>query len=104
VERIIISKPPPVEESKEKAEEDKDGPSVAPKEEEKMEEKAETKPVDPIRWFGILVPPALRSAQANFISAVEGPLPRVANLTKELRAIEIEIGRAKKTIRKLDKV
>ncbi|KAL1612119.1 hypothetical protein SLS60_000342 [Paraconiothyrium brasiliense] len=56
---------------------------------------------DPIRWFGVLVPPALRSAQASFVSAVEGPVVEIPNLVKELRQQEIEIGRIRKQIKKL---
>ncbi|KAJ4357371.1 uncharacterized protein N0V89_001946 [Didymosphaeria variabile] len=56
---------------------------------------------DPIRWFGVLVPPALRSAQASFVSAVEGPVVEISNLVKELRQQEIEIGRVRKQIKKL---
>lgn len=56
---------------------------------------------DPIRWFGILVPPALRAAQSVFKSAVledVGPLLRV---DAEMKEVEIEIRRARKKLRKL---
>ncbi|KAF4541382.1 uncharacterized protein LTHEOB_8778 [Lasiodiplodia theobromae] len=68
----------------------------------KEKEKASKKPRtdDPIRWFGIFVPPALRSAQGSFIRAVEGPVPRLLDLAAEMRELEIEIGRARKAIRK----
>lgn len=59
---------------------------------------------DPIRWFGVLVPPPLRSAQSKFIEIVEGPIPRLVTLTKETRTLEIEIGRARKLIKKLEKL
>ncbi|KAF2405223.1 hypothetical protein EJ06DRAFT_468898 [Trichodelitschia bisporula] len=59
--------------------------------------------VDPIRWFGILVPQPLRTAQAHFTEAVVGPLPRIASLAKKLRALEIRIGRTRKAIKKLEK-
>lgn len=55
---------------------------------------------DPIRWFGILVPPALRTAQSSFVRAVEGPVPRLVGLGAELRGLEVEIGRARKAVRK----
>jgi hypothetical protein len=55
---------------------------------------------DPIRMFGILVPPALRSAQTSFREAVEGPVVGLATVAGELRALEREIGRVKKGIRK----
>ncbi|KAF2476264.1 uncharacterized protein BDR25DRAFT_331154 [Lindgomyces ingoldianus] len=56
---------------------------------------------DPLHWFGILVPPALRSTQSSFISAVEGPIPQVVTLMKELRKQEVEIARLRKQIKKL---
>ncbi len=59
------------------------------------------KSLDPIRWFGILVPPALRTAQSTFISAVERPIPQLATLARDLRSQEIEIGRVRKQIKKL---
>ena len=56
---------------------------------------------DPIRWFGVLVPPALRSAQTSFVSAIEGPVVELSIFSKELRQQEIEIGRVRKQIKKL---
>jgi hypothetical protein len=56
---------------------------------------------DPLRWFGVLVPPALRASQASFVSAVEGPVAELSNLLKELKQTEIEIGRMRKQIKKL---
>ncbi|KAI9032285.1 hypothetical protein DFJ74DRAFT_330003 [Hyaloraphidium curvatum] len=41
---------------------------------------------DPIKWFGILVPPALRSAQSNFQKALE-KLVVLANMAQELRGL-----------------
>jgi hypothetical protein len=57
-------------------------------------------PRNPLRWFGILVPPALRSAQSSFLSAIEGPVPELATIITDLRRQEIEIGRLRKQIRK----
>lgn len=57
--------------------------------------------IDPLRWFGILVPPALRTAQSTFIVAVEGPVVQLATVAKDLRGQEIEIGRVRKQIKKL---
>ncbi|KAF2877104.1 hypothetical protein BDV95DRAFT_601518 [Massariosphaeria phaeospora] len=56
---------------------------------------------DPLRWFGILVPPALRSTQASFVSAVHGPIPRLASLVKDLRKQEVDIARLRKQMKKL---
>lgn len=55
---------------------------------------------DPLRWFGILVPPALRSAQSSFVSVVEEAVPELATITKDLRRQEVDIGRLRKQIRK----
>ncbi|KAF1838518.1 hypothetical protein BDW02DRAFT_564880 [Decorospora gaudefroyi] len=63
--------------------------------------KADEKSADPLRWFGILVPPALRSAQSTFVGAVEGPIPQLATIARDLRTQEMEIGRVKKMIYKL---
>ena len=57
--------------------------------------------VDPLRWFGILVPPALRSAQASFVSAVEDPILQLSTLASDLRRQEVDIGRLRKQIKKL---
>lgn len=56
---------------------------------------------DPLRWFGILVPSALRSAQSTFVSAVDGAIPELATLGESLRKQEIAIQRLRKKIRKL---
>jgi hypothetical protein len=58
-------------------------------------------PKDPIRMFGILVPQALRDAQASFVAAVDGPIPHLAMVSRDLRTQEIEIGRVRKQIKKL---
>jgi hypothetical protein len=63
--------------------------------------KKKTPSTDPLRWFGVLVPPALRASQASFVSAVEGPIAALSNLLKELKQTEIEIGRVRKQIKKL---
>lgn len=57
--------------------------------------------VDPLRWFGILVPQALRDTQTNFTQATEGPIPRLATITRRMRNLEFKISRRKKTIKKL---
>ncbi|KAF2090340.1 hypothetical protein K490DRAFT_63219 [Saccharata proteae CBS 121410] len=79
-------------------------PGAASEESKKSEKSTESaeKHVDPIKWFGILVPPALRTAQKHFVGVVEESVPDVTNLSDELRSIEIEIGRTRKKIRKLD--
>jgi hypothetical protein len=66
----------------------------------KEETNSTEKPADPLRWFGILVPPALRTAQLTFVSAVEGPIPQLVTILRDLRTQEIEIGRIRKQIKK----
>ena len=76
--------------------------STPEKEETKEEEKKSEKSTDPLRWFGILVPPALRTAQTTFVEAVEGPIPQLAMIARDMKMQEIEIGRVKKQIKKLE--
>lgn len=66
----------------------------------KEETNSTEKPTDPLRWFGILVPPALRTAQSTFVGAVEGPIPQLVTILRDLRTQEIEIGRIRKQIKK----
>ncbi|SPQ25979.1 25c66e89-7f99-4b46-8740-0ca6dee52507 [Thermothielavioides terrestris] len=51
---------------------------------------------DPLRWFGILTPPALRQAQAQAIRAVEALVPRLATVSAEMAGVEIAVRRARK--------
>ncbi|KAL1959585.1 hypothetical protein VTO42DRAFT_1620 [Malbranchea cinnamomea] len=46
---------------------------------------------NPLRWFGILVPPSLRAAQRFFTSAVEGPVPALVSVIAEMREVEDQI-------------
>ena len=55
--------------------------------------------LDPINWFGILVPPDLRSAQASFKLAVMPGFVELANIALEMRDSEAEIRRLRDTIR-----
>ncbi|KAL4922208.1 hypothetical protein BDW62DRAFT_79147 [Aspergillus aurantiobrunneus] len=73
----------------------------------KAELKAETKSesvrriprtLDPIRWYGILVPPSLRSAQRSFTELVEGSLPELAGVMVEMQATEKEVSRLRKEL------
>jgi hypothetical protein len=74
------------------------------KEEDSPSGKVKAMPKDPLRWFGVLVPPALRSAQASFTTVVESMVPELVASQQKLRALEIEIGRTRKLIKKLGKV
>lgn len=53
---------------------------------------------DPIRWYGILVSPFLRSAQKSFTEAVGGPLPELASVVVEMQAVEKEVKSVRKKI------
>lgn len=59
---------------------------------------------DPIRWFGILVPQELRSAQRSFTTAVDETLSGAINAGRAMREVEVEIRRLRKEIRKAEKV
>ena len=87
---------------------------------EKTGEVEKPKPVNPLRWYGILVPPELRKAQTAF-SAVLGdqlnageqkddacdkessPLTNAVNAARGLREIESEIRKVRKTVKKAEK-
>lgn len=59
---------------------------------------------DPLRWFGILVPQELRSAQASFSSAVDESLSQAVNSGRGMREVEAEIRKLRKEIRRAEKV
>ncbi len=63
--------------------------------------KCEPYPRDPLNWFGILVPPALRQSQAAFKSAAIGIVPALASIAKEMKDVELEVRRARKKLRKV---
>ena len=70
---------------------------------EETEEKP-AKPIgtnDPLKWFGILIPPALRVSQAAFQNAIT-MVPKLAALDVEMRALEIEIRRTRKKVKRLE--
>ncbi len=55
---------------------------------------------DPIRQFGILVPPALRVSRTSFQKAVSECLVPLASVEREMQTLEIEIRRTRKKLRK----
>lgn len=65
--------------------------------------KAEQTVKDPIKWFGVLVPPQLRSCQSSFISAVEGPVCEATNAARAMRTTEVAIRKLRKDIKKAEK-
>ncbi|RYP67296.1 hypothetical protein DL771_007314 [Monosporascus sp. 5C6A] len=60
------------------------------------EKKKEMRRRDPVRWFGLLTPMALRQAQAQSIRAVEQVIPRLVSVNAEMARVEIEVRRARK--------
>ncbi|KAH0350455.1 hypothetical protein KCU83_g4902, partial [Aureobasidium melanogenum] len=58
---------------------------------------------DPIHWYGILVPPTLRSSQNSFKSAIQDPIVEAANSAQALRYVNMEIRKLRKDIKKAEK-
>ncbi|KAI1074454.1 hypothetical protein F5B20DRAFT_563327 [Whalleya microplaca] len=57
---------------------------------------AQTRRKDPLKWFGLLTPMALRQAQAQNIEAVEKVVPQLVSVNAEMAQVEIEVRRARK--------
>lgn len=82
--------------------------NAAERVEERVEDEDDTKPAndkkktkkkmqrDPLRWFGLLTPMALRQAQAQSLQAVEQVIPRLVSVDAEMAQVEIEVRRARK--------
>ncbi|TKA61598.1 hypothetical protein B0A49_12689 [Cryomyces minteri] len=71
--------------------------------EEHIKKNLESETKDPLKWYGILVPPALRAAQADFISTVERPVPELVNTAQQMSTVEVEIKRLRKELKKVEK-
>ncbi|KAL3466763.1 hypothetical protein BJX64DRAFT_249848 [Aspergillus heterothallicus] len=54
--------------------------------------------LDPIKWYGILVPPSLRNAQNSFTEAVEDCFPELASVIVEMQATEKDVIRLRKEL------
>ncbi|TIA29695.1 hypothetical protein D6C78_10065 [Aureobasidium pullulans] len=89
---------PPRDTEEEKLSEEQDKPKTT-----SGQDKARDKPRDPLHWYGILVPPALRASQKSFISAVESPLIEAANSAQALRLVAVEIRKLRKDIKKAER-
>ncbi|KAI9769391.1 MAG: hypothetical protein M1840_004093 [Geoglossum simile] len=57
--------------------------------------KAKRLPSDPLHWFGILVPPALRTAQREFTGAVVDIVPQLVEVIAEMDLYERRIKEAR---------
>lgn len=60
------------------------------------ESTSSTSPCDPLNWFGILVPSALRRTQSSFKTVAEEIVPRIATVDREMRQVETEVRRVRK--------
>lgn len=56
---------------------------------------------DPLHWFGVLIPPALRASQSHFKNATMEIIPALVSLEKELTEVEIEVRRTRKKLKKV---
>lgn len=89
-------------------------------EDEKMDQTEKPKPVNPLRWYGILVPPELRKAQSSFSMVVGHPLNteestdvapgetvspivNAVNAARGLREAETELRKVRKALKKAEK-
>jgi hypothetical protein len=66
-------------------------------------EKAHNKVRDPLHWYGILVPPSLRSSQKAFNSAIHDPVIDAVNSAQALHRVDMDIRKLRKDFRKKEK-
>ncbi|KAL7268157.1 hypothetical protein RUND412_009234 [Rhizina undulata] len=79
------------------AEGEREGEAVAKTEGVDVEPKVNVDVRDPIRWFGILVPPALRNAQSEFTEGLTF-LPSLATTISNLSNLTAQISRLRATL------
>lgn len=58
---------------------------------------------DPIRWYGIMVPRELRTAQGSFSAAMNLNVAAAVNAGRAMRETEVEIRKLRKEIRRAEK-
>ncbi|KAF2724704.1 hypothetical protein K431DRAFT_281651 [Polychaeton citri CBS 116435] len=92
---------PPVTPSDEKKKTDLSGLTLD--ESKEAEHAPNSVPKDPMKWFGILVPPELRRSQGSFIAALGDPVSGAANAARGMREVEAEIRKLRKAIRKAER-
>ncbi|KAJ9653240.1 hypothetical protein H2198_007543 [Neophaeococcomyces mojaviensis] len=59
--------------------------------EKKLRPKQDPAHRDPVTWFGILVPPALRQTQSHFVKATEKSIPELLSIDSAMKSVEAEI-------------
>lgn len=81
-------------------------PEDSSSEQEQSEAEQVRLPTDPLRQFGILIPPSLRTAQKSFAKAVrdEHAVVRAINSAIAMRSVEVEIRKARKVLKKAERV
>ncbi|KAJ5999108.1 hypothetical protein N7451_006918 [Penicillium sp. IBT 35674x] len=52
-----------------------------------------SRPSDPIYWYGILVPPSLRTAQKSFTDGIQNEVPALAAVVVKMRGLEDKINK-----------
>ncbi|RVX73056.1 hypothetical protein B0A52_02182 [Exophiala mesophila] len=57
------------------------------------------KVTDPLKWYGILTPPALRQTQSHFTTIVTSVIPKLLDATHALHTLETQIRRLREEIR-----
>lgn len=89
-------------------------------EEKKPDQTEDSKPINPLRWYGVLVPPELKRAQSAFSAVLEdsstsdepdatstvrskSPIADAVNAARALRDIEVEIRKTRKAVKKAEK-
>ncbi|KIW31753.1 uncharacterized protein PV07_03350 [Cladophialophora immunda] len=53
---------------------------------------------DPLKWYGILIPPTLRTCQTYFATAVSSIIPEIVNVVSAMRGLEEEIWAARRQL------
>ena len=94
---------PPATPANETAEDEAVGPADNAEKPEAQQKGTPQAHRDPIKWFGILVPPSLRTCQNSFDAVIRGPVMEAATAGRAMRQVEAEIRRVRKDIRKAEK-
>ncbi|CAK7197460.1 hypothetical protein SEUCBS139899_000107 [Sporothrix eucalyptigena] len=86
------------DEDQKKQQEDKktDNAAITKAKKTEKNKKGAKGPRDPLQWFGVLTPMALRQVQQEAIKAIDTIVPRLATVSAEMAAVEIEVRRARK--------
>lgn len=80
------------------ASESEGSPEKKPTGPRELRSKGQSRLLDPITWYGILVPPSLRSAQKFFTDAVESQVPELASVVVEMQVVEQEVYRVRQEL------